>query len=371
MSGNTLGLLFTVTTFGESHGPAIGAVVDGCPPGMPLSEADLQLDLDRRKPGTSRHVTQRKEEDRVEILSGVFEGKTTGAPIGLLIRNTDQRSQDYGDILQTFRPGHADYAYHHKYGFRDPRGGGRSSARLTAPVVAAAAIAKKWLREHYGTEFYGFMSQLGEVEIPFKDLSQVEKNPFFAANADIIPQLETYMDELRKAGDSCGARIEVRARNVPIGLGEPLFDKLDADIAHSMMGINAVKGVEIGAGFKSVAQRGSEHGDEMHPDGFASNNAGGTLGGISSGQDLRVSIAIKPTSSIMSAKQTIDLDGKPITVQTKGRHDPCVGIRATPIAEAMLALVLMDHALRHRAQCADVQVATKPIPAARPGSKTD
>ena len=371
MSGNTLGLLFTVTTFGESHGPAIGAVVDGCPPGMLLSEADLQLDLDRRKPGTSRHVTQRKEEDRVEILSGVFEGKTTGAPIGLLIRNTDQRSQDYSDILQTFRPGHADYAYHHKYGFRDPRGGGRSSARLTAPVVAAAAIAKKWLREQYGTEFYGYMSQLGTIEIPFKDLSQVEKNPFFAANADIIPQLESYMDELRKAGDSCGARIEVRARHVPIGLGEPLFDKLDADIAHAMMGINAVKGVEIGAGFKSVAQRGSEHGDEMHPDGFASNNAGGTLGGISSGQDLRVSIAIKPTSSILSPKQSIDLDGKSITVQTKGRHDPCVGIRATPIAEAMLALVVMDHALRHRAQCADVKVAVKPIPASRPGSEAD
>jgi len=371
MSGNTLGLLFTVTTFGESHGPAIGAVVDGCPPGMLLSEADLQLDLDRRKPGTSRHVTQRKEEDRVEILSGVFEGKTTGAPIGLLIRNTDQRSQDYSDILQTFRPGHADYAYHHKYGFRDPRGGGRSSARLTAPVVAAAAIAKKWLREQYGTEFYGYMSQLGTIEIPFKDLSQVEKNPFFAANADIIPQLESYMDELRKAGDSCGARIEVRARHVPIGLGEPLFDKLDADIAHAMMGINAVKGVEIGAGFKSVAQRGSEHGDEMHPDGFASNNSGGTLGGISSGQDLRVSIAIKPTSSILSPKQSIDLDGKSITVQTKGRHDPCVGIRATPIAEAMLALVVMDHALRHRAQCADVKVAVKPIPASRPGSEAD
>ena len=371
MSGNTLGLLFTVTTFGESHGPAIGAVVDGCPPGMLLSEADLQLDLDRRKPGTSRHVTQRKEEDRVEILSGVFEGKTTGAPIALLIRNTDQRSQDYSDILQTFRPGHADYAYHHKYGFRDPRGGGRSSARLTAPVVAAAAIAKKWLREKYGTEFYGYMSQLGNVQIPFRDLSQVEKNPFFAANADIIPQLEAYMDELRKAGDSCGARIEVRARNVPIGLGEPLFDKLDADIAHAMMGINAVKGVEIGAGFKSIAQRGSEHGDEMHPNGFASNNAGGTLGGISSGQDLRVSIAIKPTSSIMSEKQSIDLDGKSITVQTKGRHDPCVGIRATPIAEAMLALVLMDHALRHRAQCADVKVAIKPIPASRPGSDVD
>ena len=371
MSGNTLGLLFTVTTFGESHGPAIGAVVDGCPPGMSLTEADLQIDLDRRKPGTSRHVTQRKEEDRVEILSGIFEGKTTGAPIALLIRNTDQRSQDYGDILQTFRPGHADYAYHHKYGLRDPRGGGRSSARLTAPVVAAAAIAKKWLNQQYGTEFYGYMSQLGEIEIPFQDAQLIDQNPFFAANAQIIPQLEGYMDDLRKAGDSCGARIEVRARNVPIGLGEPLFDKLDADIAHAMMGINAVKGVEIGAGFKSVAQRGSEHGDELHPDGFASNNAGGTLGGISTGQDLRVSIAIKPTSSIMSLKQSIDLDGKPITVQTKGRHDPCVGIRATPIAEAMLALVIMDHALRHRAQCADVRVAVTPIPTARPGSKID
>jgi len=371
MSGNTLGLLFTVTTFGESHGPAIGAVVDGCPPGMLLSEADLQLDLDRRKPGTSRHVTQRSEDDKVEILSGVFEGKTTGAPIGLLIRNTDQRSQDYGDILQTFRPGHADYAYHFKYGFRDPRGGGRSSARLTAPVVAAAAIAKKWLREQYGTEFYGYMSQLGEMKIPFQDLAEVEKNPFFAANAQIIPELESYMDALRKAGDSCGARIEVRARNVPIGLGEPLFDKLDSDIAHAMMGINAVKGVEIGSGFESVAQRGSEHGDELHPDGFASNHAGGTLGGISTGQDLRVSIAIKPTSSIMSPKQSIDLNGKPITVQTKGRHDPCVGIRATPIAEAMLALVVMDHALRHRAQCADVSLPVKPIPPARPGSTLD
>ncbi|MBU3617459.1 chorismate synthase [Polynucleobacter sp. JS-Polo-80-F4] len=370
MSGNTLGLLFTVTTFGESHGPAIGAVVDGCPPGMQLSEADIQLDLDRRKPGTSRHVTQRKEEDRVEILSGVFEGKTTGTPIALLIRNTDQRSQDYGDILQTFRPGHADYAYQNKYGIRDPRGGGRSSARLTAPVVAAAAIAKKWLHEKYGTEFYGYMSQLGKLEIPFKDESHIEQNPFFAANAEIIPQLESYMDELRKAGDSCGARIEVRARNVPAGLGEPLFDKLDADIAHAMMGINAVKGVEIGAGFKSVAQRGSEHGDELHPDGFASNNSGGTLGGISSGQDLRVSIAIKPTSSIMSPKQSIDLDGKPITVQTKGRHDPCVGIRATPIAEAMLALVVMDHALRHRAQCADVPESAS-IPAAQPSAYRD
>jgi len=371
MSGNTLGLLFTVTTFGESHGPAIGAIVDGCPPGMLLSEADLQKDLDRRKPGTSRHVTQRKEEDQVEILSGVFEGKTTGAPIALLIRNTDHRSHDYGNILQTFRPGHADYAYHHKYGFRDPRGGGRSSARLTAPVVAAAAIAKKWLYEQYGTEFYGYMSQLGEIEIPFQDATQIDQNPFFAANAHIIPKLESYMDDLRKAGDSCGARIEVRARKVPIGLGEPLFDKLDADIAHAMMGINAVKGVEIGAGFKSVAQRGSEHGDELHPDGFASNHAGGTLGGISTGQDLRVAIAIKPTSSIMSPKQSIDLAGKPITVQTKGRHDPCVGIRATPIAEAILALVVMDHALRHRAQCADVKVDVAPIPAARPGSKLD
>ena len=370
MSGNTLGLLFTVTTFGESHGPAIGAVVDGCPPGMKLSEADIQLDLDRRKPGTSRHVTQRKEEDKVEILSGVFEGKTTGTPIALLIRNTDQRSQDYGDILQTFRPGHADYAYQQKYGIRDPRGGGRSSARLTAPVVAAAAIAKKWLHEKYGTEFYGYMSQLGELEIPFKDASEIGNNPFFAANAQVIPQLESYMDELRKAGDSCGARIEVRARNVPAGLGEPLFDKLDADIAHAMMGINAVKGVEIGSGFKSVAQRGSEHGDELHPDGFATNNSGGTLGGISSGQDLRVSIAIKPTSSIMSPKQSVDLDGKPITVQTKGRHDPCVGIRATPIAEAMLALVLMDHALRHRAQCADVPDMAS-IPAAQPGAHRD
>ena len=370
MSGNTLGLLFTVTTFGESHGPAIGAVVDGCPPGMNLSEADIQLDLDRRKPGTSRHVTQRKEEDKVEILSGVFEGKTTGTPIALLIRNTDQRSQDYGDILQIFRPGHADYAYQNKYGIRDPRGGGRSSARLTAPVVAAAAIAKKWLHEKYGTEFYGYMSQLGELEIPFKDITQIDRNPFFAANAEIIPQLEGYMDDLRKAGDSCGARIEVRARNVPAGLGEPLFDKLDADIAHAMMGINAVKGVEIGAGFKSVSQRGSEHGDELHPDGFATNNSGGTLGGISSGQDLRVSIAIKPTSSIMSPKQSIDLDGKPITVQTKGRHDPCVGIRATPIAEAMLALVLMDHALRHRAQCADVPDAAS-IPASQPGAFRD
>ncbi len=370
MSGNTLGLLFSVTTFGESHGPAIGAVVDGCPPGMLLCEADLQHDLDRRKPGTSRHVTQRKEEDRVEILSGIFEGKTTGTPIALLIRNTDHRSQDYGNILQTFRPGHADYAYHHKYGFRDPRGGGRSSARLTAPVVAAAAIAKKWLYEKYGTHIYGYMSQLGELTVPFEDVKHIKHNPFFVANHSMLPQLEDYMDALRKAGDSCGAKIEVRATHIPMGLGEPLFDKLDADIAHVMMGINAVKGVEIGAGFAAVSQRGSEHGDELHPDGFASNNSGGTLGGISTGQDLRVAIAIKPTSSIMSPKESIDLDGKPMTVQTKGRHDPCVGIRATPIAEAMLALVLMDHALRHRAQCADVQVAMTAIPGARPGTQS-
>ena len=368
MSGNSLGLLFTVTTFGESHGPAIGAVVDGCPPGMLLSEANLQFDLDRRKPGTSRHVTQRKEDDRVEILSGIFEGRTTGAPIALLIRNTDQRSQDYSNILETFRPGHADYAYHRKYGFRDPRGGGRSSARLTAPVVAAGAIAKKWLSEQYGTEFYGFMSQLGEVAIPFEDASQIEVNPFFAPNAAIVPVLEAYMDKLRKEGNSCGARVEVRARNVPVGLGEPLFDKLDADIAHAMMGINAVKGVEIGSGFASVTQLGSEHGDELYPDGFASNNSGGTLGGISTGQDLRVSIAIKPTSSILTPKHSIDLNGQPITVQTKGRHDPCVGIRATPIAESMLALVVMDHALRHRAQCADVSLPQPPIPASRSGS---
>jgi len=370
MSGNTLGLLFSVTTFGESHGPAIGAVVDGCPPGMLLCEADLQHDLDRRKPGTSRHVTQRKEEDRVEILSGVFEGKTTGTPIALLIHNKDHRSHDYGSILQTFRPGHADYAYHHKYGLRDPRGGGRSSARLTAPVVAAAAIAKKWLHEQYGTHIYGYMSQLGELAVPFEDTKHIKHNPFFVANHSMLPQLEDYMDSLRKAGDSCGAKIEVRATHVPMGLGEPLFDKLDADIAHAMMGINAVKGVEIGAGFAAVSQRGSEHGDELHPDGFASNNSGGTLGGISTGQDLRVAIAIKPTSSIMSPKESIDLDGKPMTVQTKGRHDPCVGIRATPIAEAMLALVLMDHALRHRAQCADVQVAIAAIPGARPGTQS-
>jgi chorismate synthase len=355
MSGNTFGTLFTVTTFGESHGPAIGCVVDGCPPGMALSESDIQPDLDRRRPGTSRHVTQRNEPDAVEILSGVYEGQTTGTPIALLIRNQDQRSQDYGNIVDRFRPGHADYTYFHKYGIRDPRGGGRSSARLTAPVVGAAAVAKKWLKQQYGTEIYGCMSQLGEIPIPFHSWDHVPDNPFFAANAEIVPQLEQYMDQLRKAGDSCGARIDIVAHKVPVGLGEPLFDKLDADIAYAMMGINAVKGVEIGAGFRSVVQKGTEHGDEMTPDGFLTNNAGGVLGGISSGQDVTVSIAIKPTSSIRTPKRSIDRDGHPVMVETFGRHDPCVGIRATPIAEAMLALVLMDHALRHRAQCGDSQ----------------
>ncbi|RAM63080.1 chorismate synthase [Herbaspirillum rubrisubalbicans] len=358
MSGNTLGTLFTVTTFGESHGPAIGCVIDGCPPGMTLSEADIQPELDRRRPGTSRHVTQRQEPDTVEILSGVYEGKTTGTPIALLIRNQDQRSKDYGNILETFRPGHADYTYWHKYGIRDPRGGGRSSARLTAPVVGAAAIAKKWLFEKYGTTFKGCMSQLGEIAIPFESWEHVPNNPFFAANASLIERLEEYMDALRKDGDSIGARIDVVAQNVPVGLGEPLYDKLDAEIAYALMGINAVKGVEIGAGFRAVAQKGSEHGDALTPQGFVGNNAGGILGGISTGQDITASIAIKPTSSIRTPRPSIDKNGQPISVETFGRHDPCVGIRATPIAEAMLALVLMDHALRHRAQCGDVKVDT-------------
>ncbi len=363
MSGNTFGTLFTVTTFGESHGPAIGCVIDGCPPGMALSEADIQPDLDRRKPGTSRHVTQRQESDTVEILSGVYQGQTTGTPIALLIRNEDQRSKDYGNIAETFRPGHADYTYWQKYGIRDPRGGGRSSARLTAPVVGAAAIAKKWLLQQYRTTFTGCMSQLGEIAIPFESWEHVRDNPFFAAtgNLGIIAQLEEYMDALRKAGDSIGARIDVVAQNVPVGLGEPIYDKLDAEIAYAMMGINAVKGVEIGAGFKSVTQKGSEHGDELTPGGFVGNNAGGMLGGISTGQDITVSIAIKPTSSIRTPRRSIDKDGTPSMVETFGRHDPCVGIRATPIAEAMLALVLMDHALRHRAQCGDVHVNTPKI----------
>jgi chorismate synthase len=363
MSGNTLGLLFSVTTFGESHGPAIGAVIDGCPPGMALCAEDIQPDLDRRKPGTSRHVTQRKEDDLVEILSGVYEGKTTGTPICLLIRNTDQRSKDYSNITETFRPGHADYTYWHKYGIRDPRGGGRSSARLTAPTVAAGAVAKKWLREKFGIEIHGFMSQLGDIHIPFVDWNEVPNNPFFAPNAEVVPELETYMDALRKDGDSVGARIEVVATGVPVGWGEPLFDRLDADIAHAMMGLNAVKGVEIGAGFHAVAQRGSEHGDELTPEGFVGNNAGGILGGISTGQDISVSLAIKPTSSIRTPRRSIDKAGDPAVVETFGRHDPCVGIRATPIAEALLALVLIDHALRHRAQCGDVSVQTPAIAA--------
>jgi chorismate synthase len=366
MAGSTLGTLFRVTNFGESHGPAIGCIVDGCPPGLELSAADIQPELDRRRPGTSRHVTQRNEEDKVEILSGVFEGKTTGTPIALVIRNTDQRSKDYANLLDTFRPGHADYTYLHKYGFRDPRGGGRASARLTAPSVAAGAIAKKWLALRHGTRFVGHMTQMGEIAIPFEGLEHVGSNPFFAANRSDIARLEACVDDLRKAGDSCGARIDVVASGVPIGLGDPLYDKLDADIAYAMMGINAVKGVEIGAGFRSIAQRGTTHGDELTPEGFASNNAGGVLGGISTGQDITVSIAIKPTSSIRSPRRSIDREGRPTIVETLGRHDPCVGIRAAPIAEALLALVLMDHALLHRAQCGDVRVASRPIPARTP-----
>ena len=365
MSGNTFGTLFAVTNFGESHGPAIGCVIDGCPPGMQLCEADIQADLDRRRPGTSRHVTQRNEPDAVEILSGVYQGQTTGTPIALLIRNQDQRSKDYSNIAESFRPGHADYTYFHKYGVRDPRGGGRSSARMTAPTVAAGAIAKKWLRETFGTQFRACMAQLGELEIAFESWEHVPNNPFFAPLADVA-RLEDYMDALRKAGDSCGARIRVQATGVPVGLGEPLFDKLDADIAHAMMGLNAVKGVEIGAGFASVAQRGTVHGDSLTPEGFASNHAGGVLGGISTGQDIEVAIAIKPTSSIISPRDSIDVHGQPVEVITRGRHDPCVGIRAAPIAEALLALVLMDHALRHRAQCGDVRQAVAPIAASMP-----
>ena len=361
MSGSTFGTLFAVTNFGESHGPAIGCVIDGCPPGMELSEADIQPDLDRRRPGTSRHVTQRREEDKVDILSGVYEGRTSGTPIALLIRNTDQRSKDYSEIGQKFRPGHADYTYLQKYGLRDPRGGGRASARLTAPMVAAGAVAKKWLAAKYGTVFRGCMQQVGDIAIPFESWDHVANNAFFAPVAD-VSQLEAYMDDLRKAGDSCGARIRVTATNVPVGLGVPLFDKLDADIAWAMMGINAVKGVEIGAGFGSVTQRGTTHGDSPTPRGFRTNNAGGVLGGISSGQDLEVSIAIKPTSSIISPRETINVKGEATEVVTKGRHDPCVGIRATPIAEAMLALVVMEHALRHRAQNGDVVPPVVPVP---------
>ncbi|MFA6202330.1 MAG: chorismate synthase [Gallionella sp.] len=361
MSGNTFGLIFTITSFGESHGAAIGCVVDGCPPGLALTEADIQHDLDRRKPGTSRHVTQRRESDTVEILSGVFEGKTTGTPIALLIRNEDQRSRDYGNICETFRPGHADYTYTQKYGFRDHRGGGRSSARETAVRVAAGAIAKKWLNERYGVVIRGYISQLGEIEMPFVSWEGVNDNPFFAADPAVVAPLEDYMDALRKSGDSIGAALTVVAQNVPVGWGEPVYDRLDAEIAYALMGINAAKGVEIGDGFACVAQKGSVHGDEMTPEGFLSNHAGGILGGISTGQDIVARLAIKPTSSIRIPRHSINAAGEPVMVETHGRHDPCVGIRATPIAEAMLALVLIDHALRHRAQNADVVCGTPKI----------
>jgi chorismate synthase len=366
MSGNTLGRLYCVTSFGESHGPAIGCVVDGCPPGLELAQADIQRELDRRRPGTSRHVTQRQEPDTVEILSGVFEGRTTGTPIALVIRNLDQRSKDYGNIADTFRPGHADYTYSQKYGIRDFRGGGRQSARETAVRVAAGAIAKKWLAQRYGVRIRGYLSRLGPIEVAFRTWDAVDANPFFAADPDAVARLETFMDELRRSGDSVGAQVTAVAQGVPPGWGEPVYDKLDADIAYAMMNINAVKGVEIGAGFASVGQRGSQHGDEMAPEGFLSNNAGGILGGISTGQDIVVNIAIKPTSSIRLPRRSIDKQGRPVTVETHGRHDPCVGIRATPIAEAMLAIVLMDHALRHRAQNADVRCDTPVIPAQAP-----
>ena len=366
MSGNTFGKLFTVTTFGESHGPALGAIVDGCPPGLELAEADLQRDLDRRRPGQSRHTTQRREPDAVRILSGVFEGRTTGAPIGLLIENVDQRSKDYREIMDRFRPGHADYTYHHKYGLRDYRGGGRSSARETALRVAAGAIAKKYLAERYGVQVRGYLAQLGPIRPARVVWEEVDHNPFFCPDPDQVAELERFMDALRKSGDSIGARVTVVASGAPVGWGEPVFDRLDADIAHALMGINAVKGVEIGAGFACVEQRGAEHRDELTPAGFLSNHAGGVLGGISTGQDIVASIALKPTSSIRLPGRTINVHGEPVEVVTKGRHDPCVGIRATPIAEAMLALVLMDHALRHRAQNLDVRVESPVIAGAAP-----
>jgi chorismate synthase len=361
MSGNTFGKLFTVTSFGESHGPALGCIIDGCPPGLELTEEDLQQDLDRRKPGTSRHTTQRREADEVRILSGVFEGKTTGTPIGLVIENTDQRSKDYSKIATQFRPAHADYTYMHKYGTRDYRGGGRSSARETAMRVAAGAVAKKFLAQRLGIRIRGYLSQLGPIGIEKLDWEQVHENPFFCPDADKVPEMEAYMDALRKEGDSIGARINVVAEGVPPGLGEPIFDRLDADLAHALMSINAVKGVEIGAGFGCVTQKGTEHRDELTPDGFLSNQAGGVLGGISSGQPILASIALKPTSSLRLPGRSIDVDGNPVEVITTGRHDPCVGIRATPIAEAMMAIVLMDHYLRHRGQNGDVEVTTPDI----------
>ncbi|MDJ0917551.1 MAG: chorismate synthase [Woeseiaceae bacterium] len=354
MSGNSFGQNFVVTTFGESHGIALGCIIDGCPPGMQLSEKDIQFDLDRRRPGRNKHTTQRNEPDQVKILSGVFEGKTTGTPIGLLIENTDQRSKDYGDIKDKFRPGHADFTYDRKYGFRDYRGGGRSSARETSMRVAAGAVARKYLKERLDLEVHGYLSQLGPIELSAPELDIVDDNPFFCADSSRLDELDQFMNELREQGDSIGAKISVLATNMPVGLGEPVFDKLEADIAKGLMSINAVKGVEIGAGFAAVSQRGSEHRDEMSADGFAKNDAGGTLGGISSGQDLLASIALKPTSSISVPGKTIDKSGRDTEIVTKGRHDPCVGLRATPIAEAMVALVLIDHFLRHRAQNADV-----------------
>ena len=362
MSGNSFGKLFVVTSFGESHGGAIGCIVDGCPPGLSLTEADLQGDLDRRKPGTSRHTTQRRESDQVQILSGTFEGKTTGTPIALLIYNEDQRSKDYGNIKEQFRPGHADYTYTQKYGFRDYRGGGRSSARETAMRVAAGGIAKKYLYEQCGIQVRGYLSQLGPLKADSFDWNEVNNNPFFCPDVDMVPELEKYMDALRKEGESIGAKITVVATGVPVGLGEPIFDRIDADIAHAMMSINAVKGIEIGAGFDSIEQKGSVHRDEITPQGFLSNHAGGTLGGITSGQDILVNIALKPTSSLHLRGQSVDVNAEPVEIRTKGRHDPCVGIRATPIAEAMLAIVLMDHFLRHRGQNADVQCSTPIIP---------
>lgn len=361
MSGNSFGKLFTVSTFGESHGAALGCIIDGCPPGLELSEADMQADLDRRKPGTSRHTTQRREADEVRILSGVFEGKTTGTPIGLIIENTDQRSKDYSKIAEQFRPAHADYTYLHKYGVRDYRGGGRSSARETAMRVAAGAVARKFLQQRLGIRIRGYLSELGPVRAEKLDWDQVHQNPFFCPDADKVPEMEAYMDALRKEGDSIGARINVVAEGVPPGLGEPVFDRLDADLAHALMSINAVKGVEIGAGFGCITQKGTEHRDEMTPEGFLSNHAGGVLGGISSGQPLLASIALKPTSSLRLSGRSIDVNGEPVDVVTTGRHDPCVGIRATPIAEAMMAMVLMDHYLRHRGQNADVSVSTPVI----------
>lgn len=371
MSGNSYGKLFTVTTFGESHGPALGCIVDGCPPGLELCEQDIQQELERRKPGQSRYTTQRRETDQVKILSGVFEGKTTGTPIGLLIENTDQRSKDYSKIKDQFRPAHADYTYHHKYGHRDYRGGGRSSARETAMRVAAGAIARKYLAEKYNLSIHGYLSQLGPISVQNRDLSEIDNNPFFCPDASKVADLEDYMQKLIKEGDSVGARISVIAKNLPAGLGEPVFDRLDADIAHAMMSINAAKGVEIGAGFTSVTQKGTEHRDEMTPQGFLSNNAGGILGGISSGQDIEAHVAFKPTSSLRIAGRSIDVHGNPVEVVTTGRHDPCVGIRAVPICEAMLALTLMDHLLRHRAQNADVETAVKPIASQAPEQAPD